>query len=42
MNKTVAKMFFVKDEEFDKIGDFNVKTFKKFYEDKGFACKTHD
>lgn len=42
VNKTVAKMFFVKDEEFDKIGDFNVKTFKKFYEDKGFACKTHD
>lgn len=42
INQTIAKLFFINDDEYKKTGDFTLEDFKKFYELRGFSCKNHD
>ena len=42
LNRAVAVIFFITDEEFAKINDYKAEDFKKNYESKGFHCNYNE
>lgn len=42
INNTVARLFFINDEEYVKIGKYTPDNYRKMYEARGFTCKVSD
>lgn len=42
VNKAVARLFFINEEEYGKMGGYAVQDYRKIYESKGFTCKIQD
>jgi len=42
INLTVARLFFIDENDFESIDDYTAEDLKKLYESKGFSCQNYD